>query len=309
MNGQLKNSTTIPVNFTINNVGSSLLIGRYGAGLYTNATFDDLAIYRRSLSTEEVLQLYQRSGPLCKTCDYRIEFTLHKTDDPDYVHPGLPAPYDIRAGECSEQATLAWNPAAFQLTGLSAGVNYVLEKRITINTVNPLTQKTYLQEHEEQLRTYYEGEASTTLTTINNFIISKDLAGLRTHLEAILLPGAGPLLSIWLRPYHQAPTSVGASFFGHCRRICMAAFPIARLCRGLRSPITGTTSSVAFVAPLLQGQMLRLMTLWPCPSPRAGPFCFHGQSCPDPGKFCRLFRRTKPPSIDFSAFSGGTPFA
>jgi hypothetical protein len=125
----------------------------------------------------------------------------------------------------------------------------------------------------------------------------------------ILLPGAGPLLSIWLRPYHQAPTSVGASFFGHCRRICMAAFPIARLCRGLRSPITGTTSSAAFVAPLLQGQMLRLMTLWPCPSPRAGPFCFHGQSCPSPGKFCRLLLRTKPPGIDFSAFSGGTPFA
>ena len=34
-----------------------------------------------------------------------------------------------------------------------------------------------------------------------------------TGLAHILLPCAGPKLAIWLRPYHQAPTSVGASFF------------------------------------------------------------------------------------------------
>ena len=55
---------------------------------------------------------------------------------------------------------------------------------------------------------------------------------------AFLLPCAGPLTSIWLRPYHQAPTSVGASFFARGRRIGESAwqhFPM-RVCVAAPSP-------------------------------------------------------------------------
>ncbi|MBT1706489.1 LamG domain-containing protein, partial [Chryseosolibacter indicus] len=171
-------------NVSVNNVGRPLWIGKTGAGYNTAALYDDVSIYKRGLSVEEVKQLYQRSGPLCKTCDYKIEFFLRRDDDPDYAHPNLPAPQLIRAGECSEQTALRWLPPAFTLTGLSAAVNYTLEKKITINTVNPLTGKTYQEEHETQLRTYYQGQADATLTTINNFIANKDLKGLKAHLDA-----------------------------------------------------------------------------------------------------------------------------
>ena len=98
-----------------------------------------------------------------------------------------------------------------------------------------------------------------------------------TGLAHILLPCAGPKLAIWLRPYHQAPTSVGASFLssetGHLgrrpntpdrgrpsardnppgvpnpQRICMAALPIARLCRGERRWIKASTAAFVVTRP------------------------------------------------------------
>jgi hypothetical protein len=59
-------------------------------------------------------------------------------------------------------------------------------------------------------------------------------------------PCTRALLSIWLRPYHKAPTSVGASFFCPDDRICMAAFPKARLPGRDGGRILNLTTSAAF---------------------------------------------------------------
>ncbi|WP_160143455.1 LamG-like jellyroll fold domain-containing protein [Chryseolinea soli] len=164
VNGVLQGSTTVN-SVPVNNVGRPLWVGKIGAGLNTAGYFDELAIYRRGLSDDEVKQLYQRSGPLCKTCDYKVEFFLHKDGDPLYVNAGLPPAQLIQAGECADQTSLKWDPPVFTLADLEAGVLYQLEKRITINNLDPNTtnpSKTYLQEHEDQLRTYYEGQAYAT---------------------------------------------------------------------------------------------------------------------------------------------------
>jgi len=60
-----------------------------------------------------------------------------------------------------------------------------------------------------------------------------------TGLAHILLPCAGPKLAIWLRPYHQAPTSVGASFF----RVD------GKAARSRHTNLHGSTSHCAFVLP------------------------------------------------------------
>ncbi len=49
---------------------------------------------------------------------------------------------------------------------------------------------------------------------------------------------SGPSLAIWLRPYHQAPTSVGASFLRHCS---------VRPAIHLHANLHGSTSDCAFV--------------------------------------------------------------
>lgn len=59
-----------------------------------------------------------------------------------------------------------------------------------------------------------------------------------TGLVQILLPCTGPSLAIWLRPYHQAPTSVGASFFCGC-----PIWPSSQFHTNLH----GSTSDCAFV--------------------------------------------------------------
>lgn len=53
-----------------------------------------------------------------------------------------------------------------------------------------------------------------------------------TGLMHILLPCIGPKLQIWLRPYHKAPTSVGASFFALNHR------PAPRILHGSVSQLT-----------------------------------------------------------------------
>jgi hypothetical protein len=69
---------------------------------------------------------------------------------------------------------------------------------------------------------------------------------------------SGPSLAIWLRPYHQAPTSVGASFFcaiappgrrSISMRICMAALPIVRLCRSRPYRILHSTAGFVVTPP------------------------------------------------------------
>ena len=82
------------------------------------------------------------------------------------------------------------------------------------------------------------------------------------------------LLQIWLRPYHWAPTSVGASFFARSPAAanlhgspshCVIVSPL----ESLDSP---PINSTAFVAPFLQGQTLRLMISGPCPPLGRGLF-------------------------------------
>ncbi|AYB29191.1 LamG-like jellyroll fold domain-containing protein [Chryseolinea soli] len=197
VNGVLQGSTTVN-SVPVNNVGRPLWVGKIGAGLNTAGYFDELAIYRRGLSDDEVKQLYQRSGPLCKTCDYKVEFFLHKDGDPLYVNTGLPPAQLIHAGECADQASLKWDPPVFTLADLEAGVLYQLEKRITINNLDPNAtnpSKTYLQEHEDQLRTYYEGQAYATgsvLKTVQDMLAppspsdpewKPNLQALKTYLD------------------------------------------------------------------------------------------------------------------------------
>jgi hypothetical protein len=92
-------------------------------------------------------------------------------------------------------------------------------------------------------------------------------------------------------------------FFFTIPRICMAAFPIARLRRGAGRPIVNSTIQAAFVAPLLQGQKLRLKTSKALPIPSGGAFLFLlVRSCRPSGKFCRLARATVAHPFDLFEF-------
>jgi len=60
VNGVLKNSTYIG-NVSVNNVGRSLNLGRLGiSGYYFNGSIDEVMIFNRALSLEEINKLYKR---------------------------------------------------------------------------------------------------------------------------------------------------------------------------------------------------------------------------------------------------------
>ena len=92
-------------------------------------------------------------------------------------------------------------------------------------------------------------------------------------------PLLGPLLAIWLRPYHKAPTSVGASFFAlaflHGRPSdCAVAAP-----QGWED----IHLTAVLVVPATSKVIGSAEGLRPRPSPRAGLLCLHVL----PGKSCR----------------------
>jgi hypothetical protein len=170
----------------INNVGQPLLIGKWGSGFNTQAAFDEITIYNTGLSVQEIAQVANSTSPICRTCDYKVEFFLRKLSDPDYVHPNLPAPKLISAGTCGQQASLIWDPVAFNLSGLDANIDYVLEKRITSNNIDPLTNATYLKGHEEAIRSFYQTQIDQALDPIlglNGFLTTNNLTGLYSYLS------------------------------------------------------------------------------------------------------------------------------
>jgi hypothetical protein len=98
----------------------------------------------------------------------------------------------------------------------------------------------------------------------------------------ILLPCAGPYLRFGFGPIIRLQLRLEPLFLPLPRPppLCMAALPICRIVPPRPVRDSRATSSAAFVVPLLQGQMPRLMTPGPCPSPRAGPFHFQRSPVP-----------------------------
>lgn len=184
-NGALQGTTPLPSSTTtVNNFDLPIYIGRIAApGYFTSGRFDELKIYRRAISQSEVTDLFSCGVTTCKTCDYKVEFFLHREDDPNYTYPGLPT-HTIVPGDCSQQSSLVWNPAPFTLSGLLPNINYVFEKRITVQNTNPVTGVEYLEEQVAALKTAKAASMNASLATINGYLNANDLSGLYAHLTA-----------------------------------------------------------------------------------------------------------------------------
>jgi hypothetical protein len=177
VNGVLEGTGTLPASASVNNVGRLLNIGRVGSA-YTAAAFDDVQLYSRALNDDEVKQLLQR-GTICKTCDYIVSLRLFKEGDATPVD--VMAPYSIAGGNCS--AFAPYNPGSVPVT-LTGGVNYVLEKRLTLQNKKTATE-TYIDSHLQEVETYYRNQTSDKLSIINSFIATHKYPQLYSYLASV----------------------------------------------------------------------------------------------------------------------------
>lgn len=181
INGVLSGSTTIPVNTVLNSTsGLNVWISRY-INSYTAATFDDVQIYRRALSSDEIVSLQSR-GTICKTCDYKVELLLFTegVDVPQTLQPAT----TISAGLCADQLTKKWDPLSFPIA-LNGETKYVIEKRITLETADG-NGVLYVDAHASDAETQYRAQlaANPILTQINTFIANNQLAQLKAYLTS-----------------------------------------------------------------------------------------------------------------------------
>jgi RHS repeat-associated protein len=176
VNGNLEGEQPLPQSAVLDLSTQTILVGKNTNGLNTDAAFDDLMIYNRGVSAQEVRALYYRTGILSTTCDYKIELRITKADDPSYSHPGLPQPLMAFPGDpAGKNGTV---------TGLTPGVTYILEKRVYINElINSATGHKYLVDHQAVIENHYRAQASAALSAINGYINSADATGLLAYLN------------------------------------------------------------------------------------------------------------------------------
>lgn len=179
VNGALSNSLTIPSNLSVNNIsGRNLWVGRVSS-YYTYADFDDIQLYRKGLTSEEVSLLYNRQS-ICKTCDYKVELLLSNDDNGQVT---TLASSMIQAGECSQLSSKVWDPAPLNVP-LVGGTKYTLQKRITIENADSEGIKyldTHAQEMEDSYRTALVSDPH--VVQINQFINQGNLQGLQDYLQ------------------------------------------------------------------------------------------------------------------------------
>jgi RHS repeat-associated protein len=168
VNGRLENTlSTGSTAVSINNKELPLQIGRTGT-FGTAAIFDDVQIYRRALSAEEINQLRDRST-LCTTCDYTVSFKLLKNGTVVSGVP-LPAPFTINAGSCSTQVSRKYVMPSTSLT-LEGGVNYTLEKYLTLNNkTRDSATVTFIDSATAKVEAFYRAKAKNRLDEINGYI-------------------------------------------------------------------------------------------------------------------------------------------
>ena len=176
VNGALQGTLAVP-GAAITSTSLPLLVG-VSSTYYTAADFDDLKIYKRGLSDAEISSLFTQ-GTICKTCDYKIDIVLYREGDNVATPVGSNT---ITAGNCSQQSALKWDPAAFAPITLTGGINYTLEKRITIGNTNTATSQPFVEEHAAAVGTYYRGQADTRLAPIYTYLNTNNTAGLYTYL-------------------------------------------------------------------------------------------------------------------------------
>ncbi|MBT1710546.1 hypothetical protein KK062_20040 [Fulvivirgaceae bacterium PWU5] len=168
VNGRLENTlSTGSTPVSINNKELPLQIGRTGT-FGTAAIFDDVQIYRRALSAEEINQLRDRST-LCTTCDYTVSFKLLKNGSVVSGAP-LPEPFTINAGSCSTQTSRKYVMPPTILT-LEGGVNYTLEKYLTLNNkTRDSATVTFIDSATAKVEAFYRAKAKSRLDEINGYI-------------------------------------------------------------------------------------------------------------------------------------------
>jgi RHS repeat-associated protein len=179
IDGQPKGTKAIVATAKVNDKGLPVYIGRTdGNNNFTKADFDEVQIYSRALDASEVNTLFHRGGPICKSCDYKISFKLYRDDDPNLPQPGtIPAPLMVTGGECAQASTTT---SSFTIDELLGGVNYVLEKRIEIANKNSVTSKLWIDEHVDELLTFYKNQQNAILAPITSK--ANDLKALYTYL-------------------------------------------------------------------------------------------------------------------------------
>jgi hypothetical protein len=140
------------------------------------------------------------------------------------------------------------------------------------------------------------------------WVVSSSLGPDPPGLAHILLPCAGPYLRFGFGPIIRLQLRLEPLFLPigpTAERVRVSANLHGSLshCAFVSRPVpsdNGVDQSAAFVAPLLQGQPLRRMTLKALPIPSGGAFpCPTVRSCRPPGKFCRPLRRQ---SLNLLAF-------
>ncbi|MBL7840271.1 MAG: hypothetical protein JNJ75_09045 [Cyclobacteriaceae bacterium] len=223
INGILSGSTTIPANTVINSTtGLNVWISRY-INNYTAATFDDVQIYRRALSADEILSLQSR-GTACKTCDYKIQLLLYT--EGIQAAQNL-ATYDISAGACTDQLLKKWDPTVITVP-LSGKTKYVLEKRISIENsdVNGL----YIDAHVAEVESSYRSllTANPVLANVTSKVGSGQLQQLKTDLapyynaplQQYLVPTgiAGGCSDVIAIPEFEVCPSESETFDSNCKR-------------------------------------------------------------------------------------------
>jgi RHS repeat-associated protein len=119
----------------------------------------------------------------CTTCDYTVSFRFLREGVPV---EGVTLPSKvIRANACNGTGDRTHTIASFNLS-LDGGVNYTLEKYLTLN-VKTFSQptKTYLDSAKYVLESDYRYQADMTLWEINGYITRGEFAELNAHLAQV----------------------------------------------------------------------------------------------------------------------------